>query len=113
MVDGRREGLMELESLLLIVVGVILGSILGTEYASWRMGRKLQKWLSLILNIHPSEWNGATTTMQKRELLFKKFKELMNQVFPMPDIPRPPLQEVTLTDGRKVRPETPENQKEG
>lgn len=86
--------MIELETILLLVIGVFLGSIIGTEYASWRMGRRIRKWAYQILNISDFQWKACGNEATKRALISGKLRELGETVFPLPNIPRPPLEKV-------------------
>jgi len=90
--------LIELEPLLQIIIGIIIGgfigSIIGVEYGSWRGMRKLQKTFFTYSGIDEKQWKAAASPETKRALILAKLRELGETIFPMPNIPRPPLKKV-------------------
>lgn len=55
----------EIDALILILIGVALGSVLGTEYASWRFGRKINKAKNLVFKIMGVKENPNTLNRQQ------------------------------------------------
>jgi len=99
--------MIQLDALLLIVIGVVLGSVLGTEYASWRMTRRLKKTLLRFVGLKPEEWNRMSED-QKIDVVASSIKELWQSLFPEPKLPKPkPSRIVTLTGNEFFIPRCP------
>lgn len=63
---------MELDQLLLILIGVTLGGVFGTEYASWRMGRRINKYLTAV----EKNADGLFRAFVNESMSLREFQEL-------------------------------------
>lgn len=70
----------EIDALILILIGVALGSVLGTEYASWRFGRKVNKAKNLVFTIMGVKGNPNTLNRQQIvEIVSSFFHDVLKQ----------------------------------
>ncbi|MFQ6064266.1 MAG: hypothetical protein ACE5L6_02205 [Candidatus Bathyarchaeia archaeon] len=95
-----------IEQLLLIIIGVIIGSVLGVEYSLWRAGRKLD-WIKDFVGFNEQHYNELPPP-KRREYLGKLLKDVFNSLFPeTPVIPPPPSKVVGFTNSFFI-PQCPE-----
>jgi len=80
--------MIEYETLLMLVLGVLLGSIIGTEYAGWRLSRRLTNTFLTLIGESPKFW-ATLNPIEKTRLIGVKLKDLFNTMFPEVQMPTP------------------------
>jgi len=100
--------MIELEQLMLVIVGIIIGSVLGTEYASWRMTRKLKKTLFNITGFDQNHYDSCLTVQDKQQYIGNIIKNTFAAVFPQESmVPPSPSKIVSLSGDEFFVPQCP------
>lgn len=95
--------MIEIEQLILVIIGIIIGSILGTEYASWRMMRKARRYEDVVLQflgIEPGYWKTLSVGLKKKRLA-AAFRQLISDMFPESNLVAPSPSTIVSLDRRQ------------
>lgn len=88
-----------IEQLALVIIGIVIGSVLGTEYASWRTMRRIKGLFYEFLGTNKQTWDLCSEE-QKREFVRAKIEKVMTYL-PETSIPRPPPSRIVGLSGNE------------
>lgn len=99
--------MIEWDQLVLILVGVTVGGMFGTEYANWRLGRRIGKYIKATKNLLEGltgvklDVFMALSPENQRKMLSVKAQELWTSLFPDLTMPAPPPSRLTSLNETK------------
>lgn len=100
------------DQVLLILFGVAAGTIVGTEYGSWRVMRKVKKYFNMgleLLGVDLFLWKDLPPK-EKRQYLGAKIADVFKEMFPEvpPAAQPPPSRAVSISGNEWFFPKCPQ-----
>jgi len=99
--------MIEFEQLLLVIIGLLIGTVIGVEYSTWRLSRKFVKPFMQLVGFDKKIFKGLSPE-DKKEYIGKIVQKLFSSLFPQENmVPPSPSKIVSLSGNEFFVPQCP------